>query len=117
MFEKEAVEYREKGKRDGYYLVTQEMEQEGLDYIIDETFKDAAEFGYNKANEWHYVKSGDLPRNDTKVLVLLENKRLKISTFMKNMFTLWNRDYDTYTKLYGVYAWKEIILPEELEEN
>lgn len=49
MFEKEAEEYREKGKREGYYLVSQEMEQEELDYIIDETFKDGAEFGYNKA--------------------------------------------------------------------
>lgn len=24
--------------------------------------KESAEFGYNKANEWHYVKDGDLPR-------------------------------------------------------
>lgn len=60
MFEKEAYEYREKGKRDGYYLVTQEMEQEALDYIIDETFKDAAEFGYNKANEWHKQEVDDI---------------------------------------------------------
>ena len=22
-------------------------------------FKDGAEFGYNKANEWHYVKDGE----------------------------------------------------------
>ena len=58
MFEKEAYEYREKGKRDGYYLVTQEMEQEALDYIIDETFKDGVEFGYNKGYhdaEEHYM--------------------------------------------------------------
>ena len=83
---------------------------------IKEDVCNAFKDGYNKANEWHYVKDGDLPRNDTKVLVLLENKRLKISTFMKNMFTLWNRDYDTYTKLYDVYAWKEIVLPEESKE-
>mgnify|MGYP006896752424 CR=1 FL=1 len=51
MFEKDAYEYREKGKNEGYYLVTQDMEQEGLDYIIDESFKDGAEFGYNKAIE------------------------------------------------------------------
>ena len=26
-------------------------------------FKDGAEFGYNKANEWHKVADGDLPDN------------------------------------------------------
>ena len=26
-------------------------------------FKEGAEFGYNKANEWHCVKDGDLPNN------------------------------------------------------
>ena len=25
-------------------------------------FVNGAEFGYNKANEWHYVKDGDLPQ-------------------------------------------------------
>ena len=32
------------------------------DYI--KAFKDGAEFGYNKANEWHYVKDGDLPSEE-----------------------------------------------------
>ena len=71
--------------------------------------------GYNKANEWHYVKDGDLPKNNMQVLALLKNKRLKITIFMENKFTIWNKDYDTYTKLYNVIAWKEIILPNELE--
>jgi hypothetical protein len=51
MFEKEAEEYREKKKNEGYYWVTQEMEQSELDTIVDESFKDGAEFGYNKVNE------------------------------------------------------------------
>ena len=51
MFEKEAEEYREKEKDKGYYWVTQEMEQSELDTVIDESFKDGAEFGYNKAKE------------------------------------------------------------------
>ena len=74
-------------------------------------FQKGAEFGYNKANEWHYVKDGNYPKNNTQVLVLLENKRMKISTFMENKFTVWNKDYNTYTKLYNVIAWKEIVLP------
>lgn len=28
------------------------------------------EFGYNKANEYHYVKDGDLPEHEVNVLVL-----------------------------------------------
>lgn len=30
------------------------------------SFQDGAEFGYNKANEWHFVKDGDLPNTETK---------------------------------------------------
>ena len=78
---------------------------------VIEAFLAGAEFGYNKANEWHYVKDGDLPKNNTTVLVILKNKRVKISTFMENKFTIWNNDYDAYTKLYDVIAWKEITLP------
>ena len=74
-------------------------------------YMQGAESGYNKANEWHYVKDGDLPKNNTTVLVILKNKRVKISTFMENKFTIWNNDYDAYTKLYDVIAWKEITLP------
>lgn len=75
--------------------------------------KKGAELGYNKANEWHYVKDGDLPKNNTAVLVILKNKRLKISTFMENKFTIWNNNYDAYTKLYDVIAWCEIPKFEE----
>ena len=75
--------------------------------------KKGAEFGYNKANKWHYVKDGDLPKNSTAVLVILKNKRMKISTFMENKFTIWNNDYDAYTKLYDVIAWHELPKFEE----
>ena len=105
MFEKEAEE--EINKEHWKYSIFKDLAQE--------YWQKGAEFGYNKANEWHYVKDGkkDLPRNNTEVLVLLENKRLKISIFMENVFTIWNKDYDAYTKLYGVIAWKEIVLPKE----
>jgi hypothetical protein len=63
--------------------------------------------------KWHKVADRDLPKNNTQVLVLLENKRMKISIFMENKFTVWNKDYSTYTKLYNVIAWKEIELPKE----
>ena len=43
MFEKEAEKW-----------VENNLHSTEEDYI--KAFKDGAEFGYNKANEWHYVK-------------------------------------------------------------
>ena len=64
--------------------------------------------------QWHKVADGgDLPKNNTAVLVILKNKRMKISTFMENKFTIWNNDYDAYTKLYDVIAWCEVPKFEE----
>ena len=106
MFEKEAEEY---ARQSCYTEMPNSSLSESID--ISDDIKEAVMFGYNKANEWHYVKDGDLPKNNTQVLVLLENKRMKISIFMENKFTVWNKDYDTYTKLYNVIAWKEIVFP------
>jgi hypothetical protein len=70
MFEKEAEEYREEWQSKGYYFVSQEMEQIELDDIVDATFKDGAEFGYNKANEWHKLDwKKDYPKLDRLVRV------------------------------------------------
>ena len=106
MFEKEAEDSFNCKK------VLYKWETDKHSYI--DGFKDGAEFGYNKANEWHKVSDGgDLPKNNTAVLVILKNKRMKISTFMENKFTIWNNDYDAYTKLYDVIAWCEIPAFEE----
>ena len=35
-------------------------------------FKDGAEFGYNKANEWHFVKDGEYPTHSNRVLVFTD---------------------------------------------
>lgn len=110
MFEKDAYEYREKGKREGYYLVTEDMEQEGLDYIIDESFKDGAEFGYNKANEWHYVKDGDLPKEDKDGNILVYHTsyggHCEVGYFKVKDKSFMDSD---------IIAWKEIIPPKESE--
>ena len=55
MFEKEAEEYC--------------MHQSLLEDVRDNicmAFEDGATFGYNKANEWHYVKDGDYCCDKTK---------------------------------------------------
>jgi hypothetical protein len=61
-----------------------------------------AEFGYNKANEWHYVKDGDLPKENQLVMVY------RVNPLGANIaITNW---YDSY-KDTKVIAWKEIVLP------
>ena len=35
--------------------------------------KESAEFGYNKANEWHYMKDGDLPKVGQKCYFIYSN--------------------------------------------
>lgn len=110
MFEKEAEEYVNEEYDFCYYP------EDNLSTRInaERDWSKGAEFGYNKANEWHKVADGgDLPKNNTAVLVILKNKRMKISTFMENKFTIWNNDYDAYTKLYDVIAWCEIPKFEE----
>lgn len=109
MFEKEAEEYVRKIRHDVINWGGTEPEERFYNEIkFRQAYLAGAEFGYNKAHEWHYVKDGDLPKNNTVVLAILKNKRVKISTFMENKFTIWNNYYDAYTKLYDVIAWCEI---------
>ena len=108
MFEKEAEEYTKKKFRSFV---------KGIREIARISFKDGAEFGYNKANEWHYVKDGLPP----------ENVPLNIITFDKNKKRrLWEGEYkggngQWWTGYFNhyidePYAWKEIVLP-ELKES
>ena len=119
MFEKEAEKYREEWQNKGYYFVSQEMEQIELDDIVDATFKDGAEFGYNKANEWHYVKDGDYPKEKGNYLVAWKR------TYYVEEFGEWGFDVDLFNADEGyfegvgdyVIAWKEIVLPELPKES
>ena len=95
MFEKEAEESFMCKK------VLYKWETDKRSYI--DGFKD----GYNKANEWHYVKDGDLPKENQLVMVY------RVNPLGANIaITNW---YDSY-KDTKVIAWKEIVLP-ELKES
>lgn len=66
MFEKEAKEWV---KENMDCCKTDNFANQSIPYfsaeercIAKSAFKDGAEFGYNKASEWHYVKDGDLPK-------------------------------------------------------
>lgn len=81
MFEEEAEEYKDNTRikdENTYFGFPNERISELQDFegnYIDiseriiKAFKDGAEFGYNKANEWHYVKDGDLPDTECSVLI------------------------------------------------
>ena len=107
-------------------------------------FKDGAEFGYNKANEWHYLKDRDLPKVGQKCYFIYSNfygednkvifseSSIEVLTGVYTFIldeetgdeTTENCFYDDINdeEIYEqeVYAWKEITLPElpkEIEEK
>ena len=69
------------------------------------------EFGYNKANEWHFVKDGDLPKHENYVLV--SNGKDWTKAFYKD--GKWN--VISLVGFLHVIAWKEIELPKEIKEK
>lgn len=99
MFEKEAEEYRAKRKDCQYF-------SESYKNRIEKAFKDGAEFGYNKANEWHYVKDGDLPKDKGAVLIYWKSGDIKCASVVEP----YKVTEDTH-----IIAWKEIVLPKESE--
>lgn len=92
-------------------------------------WKDGAEFGYNKANEWNFIKDGKFPTENIECLCIVrpkkekdepfENKDFRAVLFYRNgKFYLEENDDDDgllqetdfdFTDL--VVAWKEIVLP------
>lgn len=78
MFEKEAEDSFKCKK------VLYKYETDKHSYI--DGFKDGAEFGHNKANEWHFVKDGDLPKVGQKCYFIYSNLYGKITKlFFQNL--------------------------------
>ena len=99
MFEKEAEEYAEGMAK--YY----ESAHGSVPSQFEKYLRKAVEYGYNKANEWHYVKDGDLPKENKKYWILTSNREPKVDSWLT---ISWVYSYD-------VIAWKEIVLPKEIE--
>lgn len=126
MFEKEAEEHTKKKVCEDctYKCYTEKiLKSNRLDcfaYAREyRTFKDGYKCGYDKANEWHYVKD-ELPpvkkeyngRSEL-VLVLSKEKEMQYAQYVEKEKT-WARGICEIN--FEPYAWKEIVLP-ELEEN
>ena len=78
--------------------------------------KKGAEFGYNKANEWHFVKDGDLPTEDLRQRT--RGYYLTASKYKWHKWFIFDVAYFTgviFIKggaiLDSVIAWREIVPP------
>ena len=101
MFEKEAEEYR-KDLKSKFFLSEPQLD------LACQGFKD----GYNKANEWHYVKD-ELPKDNEYVLIYTNLNNCYVAGKVENHFMSkgWG-----FIPMSTVIAWKEIVLPKELAE-
>ena len=126
LLEKEAKEYRESQKHKSFRadVGTIQINYESYLNNLQSAFQKGAEFGYNKANEWHYLKDGDLPPLNINVLVIHKWSRTpevgkRITVFTNSSEWVWAMCCDRYRYTSddkNVIAWKEIVLP-ELKES
>lgn len=117
--EKEAEEYYE----DVTVGTFQECKENFADAVLT-AYRDGAEFGYNKATEWHYVKDGDYPKDNKPVLCIIgdiDSDSCEVGYYNDvGSGEPWH--FETYhlpddgDNTWGVSAWKEIVFPELPEE-
>lgn len=76
---------------------------------------ECAEFGYNKANEWHYPSKGELPKEDKEYLVYMNDGTIDIQEI--------TMDGDGHYYFNGIswafndlIAWRELPEPPKEEE-
>ena len=117
MFEKEAKNYMQ-----------EVIAKKDYPHSISVDWQKGAEFGYNKANEWHYVKNGDLPKKELEEKQLLVRVRnytedcifayyMLDKYYSKNGKRFYSDiDCDYPIDIEDIVAWKEIVLP-ELKES
>ena len=109
MFEKEAEEYT-----DLFWGASPSAQR-----AIKQSYQNGAEFGYNKANEWHYPLKGEYPKECENVLCYC---KVVNTEFYSIGHTIIGRDNkirwwsSNRSEELNVYAWKEITPPKELEK-
>ena len=129
MFEKEAEEYLKKDGTKAEQILNMLNEISPLKIttkqlpfvlaMIQQVFQDGAEFGYNKANEWHYVKDKIYPEkqglgSEEVLAYCVDCVGNYYHTFASYRFDkdLWE---DFEEQKVDVIAWKEIVPPKESE--
>jgi len=86
-------------------------EQLSLRYDLENKIKELEEA--NKANEWHYLKDGDLPKDEKLCLIWCGEKDFNTAEYVRERF--WDL-CGGWLEIDEVIAWKEIVLP-ELKES
>ena len=116
MFEKEAEEYAivswDKCSDSRFAFIPR------IDEIKLNDWKNGAEFGYNKANEWHYPSNGEYPNECEDVWCYCKGIGIKFCCVGHtivggdNKVRWWANNK---TEELRVIAWKEITPPKEIE--
>ena len=128
MFEEEAKERAiklEESQTLGVYDNDEDLARdiawnEGKVAGYEEGFKDGAEFGYNKANEWHDPSKDEYPKECENVLCYC--KVVNVESYSightviggDNKIRWWSSNR---REELNVYAWKEIVLSKEIKQN
>jgi len=113
MFETESIE--QANKKYPIPKVCNELEV-ARNRKYEEGFKDGAEFGYNKANEWHYIKNGYVVKRKDFYLIAIKGNGLALA-YWNGLH--WETKYnmgDSGHRIETVIAWKEIVPPKEIKE-
>ena len=97
MFEKEAEEY---GLQQALWCTSESGD-------LKDAFRDGAEFGYNKANEWHYPDKGELPKVGAWVVGFYYGK----DNWHKVCFRADGHWWGDGSLCQQPYAWKEVVPP------
>ena len=132
MFEKEAEEYVRKIRHDVINWGGKEPKERFYNEIkFKQAYLAGAEFGYNKANEWHEIESKVTPKREISKQYMPKNKEkvlLKYHFSGDDEIHISDGYYDAYDfefhiannqkfRIVCVIAWKEIELSKEIEEN
>ena len=118
MFEKEAEEYVRKIRHDVINWDGAEPEERFYNEIkFKQAYLAGAELSYNKANEWHRISDGDIPKENKLYLVQIKDNGLAIAYFNgRHWETRYNLG-DSGHCVETVIAWKEITPSKDIEEN
>ena len=132
MFKKEAKKWVKENTRIEYSASFGEIEVEPS---AEKGFQKGAEYGYNKANEWHYPSKGELPKCDEKTQLIfyvncyyemdgetITRKRTVLGYYQNSflnddikLFVEKSKGYEDEHLPKDVIAWKEIVFPKESE--
>ena len=120
MFEKEAKKHKEEFI-DVYLNVGGSLKvADMIGMQKEQSYKEGAEFGYHKANEWHYPLKGEYPKEGENVLCYCKAVNVEFYSIGHTVIggdtkiRWWSSNR---SEELNVYAWKEITTPKEIKEN